>query len=290
MRLDLYLAKKYPEYSRATWAKYIKSGFVLVNNKKPSGSDIVEDDDKIKISLPDSKVEPVEFPVIYEDDDVVVINKPAGVLTHSKGALNEEFTVSDFIRSRVKLSKSDTISLNNRFGIVHRLDRGTSGVIIGAKNEEALRKLQRQFSDRKAKKKYLAIVEKAPKNKEFRIDLPILRNPKTPAQFKVDSKGKSALTDVKIIERLNDGRALLELSPKTGRTHQLRVHLAYIGSPIVGDVVYGNGKAGDRLMLHAKELEITLPNSERKIFLSNIPEEFTDFMKKQTRQNERFVN
>lgn len=285
MRLDAYLAKEYPEHSRATWAKYIKAGFVTVNGKKLTGSDPVSDEDKIEINLPDLAIEPIDLPIIYEDDNVVVIDKPAGVLTHSKGALNEEFTVADFIRSRVKSSGSDPVEMdNNRFGIVHRLDRATSGVIIGAKNEAAMKKLQRQFSDRKVKKKYLAVVEKKPKNKEFVIDLPIARNPKHPSQFRVDAKGKSALTGVKLVQVFDDGKALLELSPQTGRTHQLRVHLAYIGSPIVGDVVYNipehktanpkDSPCKTRMMLHAKELEITLPNSDRKVFIAKTPEEF----------------
>lgn len=270
MRLDAYLAKEYPEHSRSTWAKYIEYGYVLVNEKQATRSDLVKDADKVEINLPDSGVREIDLPIIYEDKNVVVIDKPAGVLTHSKGAISDEFTVSDFIRGRVQRIESD----NNRFGVVHRLDRGTSGVIIGSKNDETTKKLQKQFSDRKAKKKYVAIVEKVPKDEEFVIDLPIARNPKKPAQFRVDSKGKPALTSVKIAKVFGDGRALLELSPQTGRTHQLRVHLAYIGSPIVGDPIYGNGSHGDRMMLHAKELEITIPDGNRKIFTANVPEEF----------------
>lgn len=328
MRLDAYLAKEHPEHSRATWAKCIKAGFVTVNGKKISGSDPVTDKDKIDIDLPNLEVKPLDLPVIYEDENVIVIDKPVGVLTHSKGALNDEFTVSDFIRNRVETFGSDPrvgpeddrgelkkgkraerlglasaklgsadrsmrktggLSHASRFGIVHRLDRATSGVIIGAKNDETLKKLQRQFSDRKVKKTYLAVVERSPKvagldsrlrgndtgGKEFRIDLPIARNPKAPSQFRVDSKGKSAITDVKVLKTYKNGQALLELKPQTGRTHQLRVHLSYIGSPIVGDSVYGDG-GEDRMMLHAKELEITIPNGDRKVFIAKTPEEFDE--------------
>ena len=271
MRLDAYIAKKRPEHSRATWVKYIKDGFITVDGKKANGSDIVSDDNKIEINLPELTVKKIDLPIIYEDDDVIVINKPAGVLTHSKGAVNDEFTVADFIQNKARQSD---LPKSNRFGIVHRLDRGTSGVIIGAKNEESLKKLQKQFSDRKAKKTYLALVEKAPKNKEFVIDLPIARNPKHPSQFRVDAKGKPATTEAKVLKTFGSGRALLELKPRTGRTHQLRIHLSYIGSPIVGDSVYGNAKHKDRMMLHAKELEITLLGGERKVFTAEVPKGF----------------
>jgi 23S rRNA pseudouridine1911/1915/1917 synthase len=290
MRLDVHLAQQHPEHSRSTWAKYIKSGFISVNGKTATRSDLVASGDKIDINLPKNDKKSLDLPVIYEDDNVIVLDKPAGILTHSKGALNDEFTVSDFIRTHSVQNGVRPRSEDTRFGIVHRLDRATSGVIIGAKNPETLKYLQRQFSERKAKKTYYAVVEKAPKESEFRIDLPIARNPKHPSQFRVDPKGKPAVTDVKVVQSYIGGRALLELKPQTGRTHQLRVHLAYIGSPIVGESVYTTPQKpvlsaarsdlvakvanGDRMMLHASELEITIPGGERRVFKAKLPKEF----------------
>jgi 23S rRNA pseudouridine1911/1915/1917 synthase len=273
MRLDAYLAKNRPEYSRAVWQKFIKAGYVTVNGQAVTGFKAINDETKIDVNLPEVDDKPLDLPVIYEDDNVVVIDKPAGILSHSKGALNTEPTVADFIRQR---SAGSDLPDNNRFGIVHRLDRGTSGVMIGAKNAAALKKLQRQFSDRKAKKTYLAVVEKAPDNSEFTIDLPIGRNLKQPASFRVDAKGKPAVTDVKLDQILPSGRALLELKPRTGRTHQLRVHLAYIGAPIIGDVMYGSADATPRMLLHAAELEITLPSGDRKVFKALLPPGFKE--------------
>ncbi|MDR1197221.1 MAG: RluA family pseudouridine synthase [Candidatus Nomurabacteria bacterium] len=274
MRLDSYLAKHHPEHSRATWQKFIKFGYVTVDGATEENvARAVDSSNFIKFDLPATPdFADQKLPIIYEDDNVLVINKPAGVLTHSKGALSDEFTVADFIKTQA--GKTSDLPDNNRFGIVHRLDRGTSGVIIGAKNAASLKYLQKQFSDHKVKKTYLAVVGKVPKQfdeKEtedgFRIDLPIGRNPKKPATFRVDPKGKPAVTDVRLLQTFPDGTALLELKPQTGRTHQLRVHLAYIGAPIVGDVVYGDGaKAAERMLLHARELEITIPAGQRKTF------------------------
>jgi pseudouridine synthase, RluA family len=281
MRLDVYLANKYPEHSRSVWAKLIKRGDVKVNDaviESPSRN--VGDKDVVMATDFSEAKTSMELPVIFEDDNVIVINKPAGVLTHSKGALNDEFTVSDFIRERV--AKSD-LPENNRFGIVHRLDRDTSGVIIGAKNEATRKMLQKQFQDRKTKKTYQALVNITSvglktldkHTEDFAIDLPIARNPKKPSQFKVESRGKDAITDVKVDKLFDNKTALLELKPKTGRTHQLRVHLAYVGLPIVGDFVYNaNGKEFPRMMLHAKRLEITIPEGDRKVFKAELPNEF----------------
>jgi len=290
MRLDAFLAKNYPEYSRATWQKYLAKEYVKVNNRPAKNAkQNVNDNDEITFDIPDEpKHTNQDLPIIYEDENVIVINKPAGILTHSKGTLNEEFTVADFIKSRVKITGENAEFFStNRSGIVHRLDRATSGVIIGAKNSDAANLLQKQFSDRKAKKTYLAIVEKPPKMPEARIDLPIGRNPSHPSQFRVDPKGKPAKTDYKIMQNLSDGTALLELKPLTGRTHQLRVHLAYIGSPIVGDPIYSIKTAKfdpmRRMFLHAAKLEITVPGESenlRKIFDAEMPADFRSEIKK----------
>ncbi|MCL2280768.1 RluA family pseudouridine synthase [Candidatus Saccharibacteria bacterium] len=279
MRLDAYLANTHPEFSRATWQKYIEAGYVSINGEKFVKTAPVSEKSKISVRIPACDKKPINLLVLYQDDNVIVINKPIGVLTHSKGALNDEFTVADFIKSRSSL-QGTTLQESNRFGIVHRLDRATSGVIIGAKNEDARKVLQKQFAERKAKKTYLAIVEKAPKEPAARIDLPIARDPKQPSCFRIDPKGKSAITDYRTVRIFPDGAALLELKPLTGRTHQLRVHLAYIGSPIVGDPIYNPPFARNdpakkgRMFLHAAELEITIPGGERKTFTADLSKDF----------------
>lgn len=268
MRLDAYLARYWPEYSRSTWQKYIELGYVLVNDTvETSTKRHLSEDDVVTYKIPDAPdYSQQTLPIIYQDDNVVVINKPTGVLTHSKGALNEEFTVADFFRPLTTYHK-DT----NRPGIIHRLDRDTSGVLIGVRNEKTASLLQRQFSDRKVKKTYIAVVDGVLKQSEALIDLPIGRNPKEPSQFRVDAGGKSAQTTYKVLSS-NGTFSLVELSPRTGRTHQLRVHMAYIGVPIHGDKVYGS--RSDRLYLHAKCLEITIPEGDRRTFETPVPESF----------------
>lgn len=270
IRLDVELATRFPETSRSTWQKHIKAGHVSVNGEVQLSPkhDIIAVD-SIAVAIPDAiDFSKDELPILYLDDNVIVINKPIGVLSHSKGALNDEFTVADFFR-RYSTYNSDT----NRPGIIHRLDRDTSGVMIGARNAETATMLQKQFADRKTKKNYLAIVEGVPKALKAQIDLPIGRNPTAPSTFKVDVKGKAALTKYEVIAA-TDESALVKMYPRTGRTHQLRVHMKYINNPIVGDKVYG--KAADRLYLHAASLEITIPVSDRHVFEAPIPKEFID--------------
>ncbi len=158
---------------------------------------------------------------------------------------------------------------------MHRLDRATSGIIIGAKNQRALSLLQKQFAQRAAKKTYVTIVEGHLKQPEALIDMPIERNPKAPATFRVGANGKPSKTHYKVIQE-GPKTSLLELKPETGRTHQLRVHLAKLGHPIVGDPLYGHGSYGDRLFLHALSLEITLPNGQRQTFTAPLPTEFQE--------------
>lgn len=267
-RLDSLLAEKYPDTSRSTWQKHIKAGHVSVDGKVQTSPKLdVTDADEITLSIPDAAdYSKHKLPVVYLDDNVIVINKPVGVLTHSKGAINEEFTVADFFR------RYTTYGLKtNRPGIIHRLDRDTSGILIGARNDETASLLQRQFADRKSKKVYLAVVDGTLKEKQATIDLPIGRNPTVPSTFRVDAKGKNAITQYKVLAE-NSNQSLVELKPLTGRTHQLRVHMKYLGAPIKGDRVYG--KPADRLYLHAKSLEITLPGGKRETFLAPIPAEF----------------
>ena len=268
VRLDLMLVEKHPEISRSTWQKHIKAGHVLVNGTPAASTKLeVSDADAITIEIPDqTDFSNLELPILYLDDNVIVVDKPSGVLTHSKGALNDEFTVADFFRRYTSVGLDTT-----RPGIVHRLDRDTSGVIIGARTPEAFDLLKSQFADRKAKKEYLAIVKGTLSQSSALIDIPIERNPASPSTFRAGSNGKQAITSYDVLDA-NGSSSLVLLRPRTGRTHQLRVHMSYLGHPIIGDRLYG--KEADRLYLHASQLEITIPGSERKVFKTGTPKEF----------------
>lgn len=268
MRLDAYMAQYWPEYSRSVWQKYIAAGYVSVNGAvETSAKKQLGEDDEVTYDVPSAPDHSEQsLPIVFQDENVIVIDKPAGILTHSKGAMNDEFTVAEFFRPLTSYHSD-----SNRPGIIHRLDRDTSGVMLGARNDETASMLQRQFSDRKVKKTYYAVVVGEPKQTEAFIDLPIDRNPKEPSTFRVDPSGKPAQTAYKVLLRGN-GKSLVELRPTTGRTHQLRVHMAHIGTPIYGDRVYG--KEADRLYLHAAKLEITIPQGDRRVFESAVPKEF----------------
>lgn len=268
VRLDSLLAARNPETSRSTWQKLIKSGRVSVNGVAVESPkhEVTQEDSISVVKLEPQTHSTLSLPIVYIDDHVIVVDKPAGVLTHSKGALNDEFTVADFFRRYSDVGLDTT-----RPGIVHRLDRDTSGLIIGARTSDAFSVLKRQFSERIAKKTYYAVVDGHLKLPRARIDVPIGRDPKHPSTFRPHSNGKSSVTDY-ATQASSDKYELVRLTPLTGRTHQLRVHMAHLGTPIHGDRVYG--KAADRLYLHATQLEITLPSGERKTFSSELPKEF----------------
>lgn len=273
-RLDQYVISQFPELSRGYTTKLIEQGRVLVNGEPQTKSGYkLRRDDKIKINYDENDlptIPDIELEVLYEDDDCVVINKPVGVLSHSKGAYNPEATVASWLTSRIRGIEGD------RAGIVHRLDRATSGVMIAAKTPEALGWLQKQFSQRKVKKAYIAVVSGIFKEEQAIIDMPIERNPKKPQTFRVGSNGKAAVTPYKVLKS-NEELSLVQLTPQTGRTHQLRVHLAHIGHPIVGDMLYA-GKAAARLYLHAQSLELTLPSKDRKTFTVPTPKQFSEII------------
>lgn len=263
-RLDILLVEKYKSYNRSTLQKFVESGFVKVDGEvvKKSNSKF-EKGVKIELNIPEIEKKIDKEPeIIYEDENVIVLDKPAGLLSMAKGEYCPEKTLEDYGL------------------LVHRLDRDTSGVVILAKNPETQTMLRKQFQDRKTHKTYNAIVEGRPKLSEAMIDLPIARNLKHPTTFQVDPKGKEAKTFYRVLKQ-NDRFSLLELKPESGRTHQLRVHLKYLNTPIFGDPVYGTGKKAPRLFLHAKKLEITIPGNpenKRMIFESELPAEFSDVL------------
>ncbi len=280
-RLDQRVVSMLPLLSRSFAHKLINDGKVTINGKPATKAGTkIRYGEVVEINYePGAFVIPeIELPILYEDEDCVVIIKPIGLLSHSKGAFNPEPSVGTWLHNRLddKLRASDADQPNQRAGIVHRLDRATSGVMICAKTPEALTALQKQFAQRRTKKIYSAVVAGELAEAEAIIDMPIERNPKKPQLFRVGINGKEAQTAYKTLE-VDNNKSLLELAPRTGRTHQLRVHLSQLGHPIAGDTLYGGAEA-DRLYLHAHSLEITLPNRERKVFTAPIPEEFEDYL------------
>ena len=284
IRLDQRVVELKPGVNRSYAQHLISAGLVKVNSNVITKAGYkVSNNDKISIHLDNenNEIPKINLPIIYEDDNCVVIDKPVGLLVHSKGTFNSEATVASWLSNKLNIEDFDkpkSKDLNDRYGIVHRLDRGTSGVMICAKNKKTLKYLQRQFTNRSAIKKYIAVVKGIPPQNHAIIDMPIERNPKKPQTFRVGSNGKSAITEFRLLKS-SSKYSLLELTPKTGRTHQLRVHLSHLGVPIVGDTLY-KGPESDRLYLHALRLSINIPGNINKVFESKLPSSFDKIINK----------
>ncbi|HSX53403.1 MAG TPA: RluA family pseudouridine synthase [Patescibacteria group bacterium] len=281
-RLDVFVVEQMPTLSRAFVHKLCDQGKMLVNDQQEKHGYRLRQDDKIAVNYDLAQlgqIPSIDIPVLYEDKECVVINKPVGLLTHSKGVFNPEPTVATWLSQRLNSSftGSDSVESNQRDGIVHRLDRATSGVMICAKTRQAQSWLQKQFSSRKVHKTYIAIIEGALEPTAAIIDMPIERNPKKPQTFRVGANGKPSITEYETLSS-NEHYSLVKLSPQTGRTHQLRVHLKQQGHPIVGDTLY-DGQPAERLFLHALSLELTLLNKSRQTFEAPLPPDFENFMK-----------
>lgn len=283
IRLDQRVTELMPDINRSYAQHLILMGSVSVNGQidlKPGHKIRPADVILITTDVINDEIPKIDIPVVYEDENCVVINKPVGVLAHSKGEFNREATVASWLYERLETDakQEETDHINARFGIVHRLDRATSGVMICAKNSDALKFLQKQFSTRKVIKTYYAVVSGEPKDEKAIIDMPIERNPKKPQTFRVGSNGKPAQTEIELM-KTNNKYSLLRLRPKTGRTHQLRVHLSSLDLPILGDALYG-GQAADRLYLHSYSLEIEIPGQETQIFTAEYPSSFDKIISK----------
>ncbi len=273
-RLDQRVVEQMPTLTRSFGTKLITEGKVKVNGVVVTKAGYkMRPDDAVEIDHDEqafARIPHIDLITLYEDDDCAVIIKPEGLLSHSKGAFNPEATVATWLRGRLRSMTGE------RAGIVHRLDRATSGVMICAKTPEAHIWLQKQFSQRRVKKSYTAIISRHFDSPAFIIDMPLERNPKQPQTFLVGPNGKPAQTEVQTLQ-VTETHSLVELKPHTGRTHQLRIHMAHFKRPIVGDTLYG-GEEAERLFLHAHTLELTLPNRERRIFEAPLPQVFNDFM------------
>ena len=271
-RLDRSLAARIPELSRTRIQALIKAGYITVNGKPGKPSYRLEGGEVIAVYLPPperSEVIPEDIPlvVLYEDDDLIAIDKPAGMVVHPAYGHTSGTLVNAVLYRWPELAQ---VGDQHRAGIVHRLDKDTSGVIVIARTPQAHRALAAQFEARTTRKRYLALVEGNPASATGRIEAPIGRNPRQRKQMAVVRKGREAITEFNVLEYYAD-HALLEVFPRTGRTHQIRVHLAFIGHPIVGDTVYGRRKQRIKLkrhFLHAADLTVRSPSTGEPLTFS----------------------
>ncbi len=278
-RIDKVVAEKIPGLSRNQCQKLINEGVVLVNGEKVKPSQAVKARDWVKIKIPpqSEKVKPQNLPldIIYEDQDIIVVNKQAGMVVHPGPGHPDNTLVNGLLYHCQSLAK---VGEPSRPGIVHRLDKGTSGVMVVAKTNQSYQKLVKQFKERMVSKTYFAIVHGGFEEKEGLIDMPIGRDRIHRKKMTVTSKnGKPSVTEF-IVKKVIDGYSLLEITPETGRTHQIRVHLARIGHPILGDSKYGRKSeklAVERFMLHASSIKFKHPTTRRKVeFKAPLPSDF----------------
>ena len=279
-RIDAYMAEKYEDISRVAIQRLIETGKILVNGKKVKASYKVQVNDKItmeeeKAVEVELKAQDIPVEIIYEDRDIIVVNKPKGMVVHPANG-NPDGTLVNAIMAICKDSLSG-IGGEIRPGIVHRLDKDTSGILIVAKNDKAHINLSEQIKEHKVKKTYIALVKGIVKENNATINMPIGRSEKDRKQMAVTKKGKEAITHFKVLKRY-DKYTLLEINIETGRTHQIRVHLSQIGYPIVGDEVYSKGKNEWNIKgqcLHAKSLDFKHPVTNENMHLeAKIPQYF----------------
>jgi len=295
-RLDRFLADADPEISRSEVQRDIRDGRVSVSGevtRQPSRR--LRENEEVVWEIADRAPltpRPIPLDVLYEDEHLVAVDKPAGLVVHPGAGTESPTLVEGLLADRALPPSDDPV----RPGIVHRLDKETSGVILVAKTPAALAHLQRQFAARSVEKTYLAVVRGVIAEGEGTIDAPIGRDPAHPRRMSVRSQGRAARTDFRVLRRLRDSTLLL-VRPHTGRTHQVRVHLQYIGHPVLGDSIYGSAGSGNRgkaandtprrsayaakrrrLMLHAWRIGVQHPETGESLrFEAPIPAEFPDF-------------
>jgi 23S rRNA pseudouridine1911/1915/1917 synthase len=283
LRLDQFLARRLPEYSRSRLQQLIRSGFVRLNEQTTRPRHVVRRGDKIDLREPpvekiDVQPEPIPLEIIFEDNDLIVINKPAGLTVHPGAGQREHTLVNALLSHCATLSG---IGGKERPGIVHRLDKETSGCLVVAKNDMAHRELSKQFAARIVEKVYLALVTGRLRKATGVIEEKIGRHPVHRQRMRVTSvRGRSAKTEYRVIRSGNEA-SLIECRLHTGRTHQIRVHLHHLGHPVLGDKVYAQraAKSFPRQILHAWKLGFHHPRTgEWKNFEAPLPPDFATAM------------
>lgn len=285
-RIDKLIPILNKDITRAMAQKLLEDGKILVDGKNVKSSYKVKLDDEVYIEIPEAKEteiieEDIPLDVLYEDEYIIAVNKPKGMVVHPANG-NYTGTLVNALLYRCKNSLSG-IGGEIRPGIVHRLDKDTSGVIIIAKCDKAHLNLSEQIKNHEVKKTYIALVRGIVQNDEATIDMPIARSKKDRKKMDIDKNGKNAITHFKVLKRF-DGYTLLKVNIETGRTHQIRVHLMRVGYPIVGDTVYSNGKNPFNVtgqMLHAKIIEFKHPiTGENMKIEAPLPKYFEDIIEK----------
>ena len=284
-RLDKWLATHFPDYSRAQVQDWIKDGLVMVDGEIAKSSLKLRGGEKIAVTIPVMPEPPplaanIALTVVHDDPNFAVIDKVAGMVTHP-GAGNPTNTLMNAICGRWE----EVLNMQNeRKGIVHRLDKETSGLIVIAKNDVTQRKLMRQFQVRTVEKHYLALLERPPKTNIGRIEVPIGRDQRDRRKMTPLRSGRPAISEYEVLETFVNGMCLVRFNLLTGRTHQIRVHAAFIGCPLVGDKTYGFRKPTmkvERMFLHAQQLAFDHPKTgERLSFESPLPPELEKILKR----------
>ena len=294
-RIDNYLSEKNEDLSRVTIQRLIQEEKILVNGKKTKASYKVRKNDEITLEEEEPKeielkAQDIPIEVVYEDKDIIVVNKPKGLVVHPANG-NPDGTLVNAIMAICKDSLSG-IGGEIRPGIVHRLDKDTSGLLIVAKNDKAHINMSEQIKNHEVEKTYIALVKGIVKENEATINMPIGRSPKDRKKMAVVKTGKEAITHFKVLERFyKENCTLLEVKIETGRTHQIRVHLSQIGYPVVGDTTYSSGKNKWNIKgqcLHAKSLKFKHPITGKEMFLeAKLPKYFEDIIKEGKEKNGR---
>ena len=291
-RIDSFIPMVQEDISRSMVQKLIEQKNIKVNGKETKHSYKLKLNDEIEIFVPEAKeinlkAQDIPLNVIYEDNDIIVINKPKGMVVHPANG-NPDGTLVNAVMNLCKDSLSG-IGGEIRPGIVHRLDKDTSGAIIVAKNDKAHIALSEQLKNHEVKKTYLALVRGIITENEATINMPIARSKKDRKKMDVDKNGKEAITHFKVLGRYKNKYTLLQINLETGRTHQIRVHLSHIGYPIIGDEVYSNGKNEWNISgqcLHAWKLEFIHPITGKRISLeAEIPEYLKNIIKELEEEN-----
>ena len=281
VRLDRYIADRFPDLSRAQIQNLIKAHKIRVNNCRTKPSYVLRLNDLIDIEIDyANKIEaqPIQLNIVYEDEDVIVVNKPAGLVVHPGPGHPDRTLVNAILYHCPELSNSSELL---RPGIVHRLDKDTSGLIIIVKHERAREYLVQQFKNRTVNKKYLVLVKGCISPQEGAIEAPIGRNPKSYKHMVILKDGKNALTYYRVRKYYQDS-SLLDVTLKTGRTHQIRVHFSAINYPVMGDTTYGyNSQLLKRQFIHAYCIGFLLPSTEiYKEFHCPLPDDLSHVLKK----------